>query len=142
MKNIYKFAAFLIVCLCSFQSATAQMSASFHTNAHYSKIGLGYNFNERLWLDGRIYSGTTIEGITPEVSLNYNFIQREIYETYFGAGVVLNHLNAVVLQSGLQLKPIENLRNFSFILEAQPQYNWDYETFYFNAFGGIRYKFN
>lgn len=132
----------LLITFSSFQFMNSQISTSFQTNANISKIGLGYNFNEKLWGELRIYSGTSIEEITPELVLNYNFVQKEIYETYFGGGVVLNYFNGILTQAGVHIKPFNDLRNFSFIIEAQPQYNWDYEDFYFNAFGGIRYKFN
>ena len=133
---------FIFVFLFSFQFMNSQVSASFHTNSHFSKIGVGYDFNESLWTELRVHSGTFIESITPEIVLNYNFVRKEVFESYLGGGVVLNGFNGILGQAGLQIKPFENLRSFSFIIEAQPQYNWDYEDVIFNGFGGIRYKFN
>ena len=94
----------------------SQISTSFQTNANISKIGLGYNFNEKLWGELRIYSGTSIEEITPELVLNYNFVQKEIYETYFGGGVVLNYFNGILTQAGVHIKPFNDFRNFSFTM--------------------------
>lgn len=141
MKKTYQTLLLTLIFIFSFHLMNSQVSTSFQTNANLSKIGLGYNFNEKLWGELRIYSGTLIEKITPEIVLNYNFLQKEHFKTYFGGGVVLNYFNAIVSQVGIQIQPFDNLKNFSFVLEAQPQYNWDYEDFYFNAFGGIRYKF-
>lgn len=141
MKKTIRTTIVALLFVFSFQFMNGQISTSFQTNSNLSKIGLGYNFNEKLWGELRIYSGTSIDEITPEIVLNYNFVQKEYFETYFGGGVVLNYFNGIVSQVGVQIKPFENVKNFSFVIEAQPQYNWDYEDFYFNAFGGIRYKF-
>ena len=141
MKKTIRTTIVALLFVFSFQFMNGQISASFQTNSNLSKIGLGYNFNDKLWGELRVYSGTSIEEITPEIVLNYNFVQREYFETYFGGGVVLNYFNGIVSQVGVQIKPFENVKNFSFLIEAQPHYNWDYEDFYFNAFGGIRYKF-
>lgn len=140
-KITRKFILILIV-IFSFQFSYSQMSVSYFGNSNLSKVGVGYDFNDKLWTEVRIYSGTTIEEITPEIVLNYNFLNKEYYKTYVGGGVVLNYFNGIVSQIGAQIMPFENLKNFSFHIELQPQYNWDFEDIYVFGYGGIRYKFN
>ncbi len=120
----------------------SQVSIAYFGNSNLSKIGVGYDFNEKLWADFRVYSGTSISGFTPEVVLNYNYLRKENYKTYFGGGFVLNYFNGIVAQIGAQIMPLNNLKNFSLHLEFQPLYEVEREEVYLNGFWGIRYKFN
>lgn len=133
---------FVLLMVFSFNEARSQVSVSYYGNANNTKIGLAYDFNESLWTELRLYSGTSIENITAEAVLNYNFLQGEKYMGYFGGGIVVNNLNGVVLPIGTRFTPFENLDNFSLHIELQPMYEMDYADIFINGFGGIRYKFN
>lgn len=93
-----------------------------------------------MWSDLRIYSGTTIDNFTPEIVLNYNFLRKENYETYFGAGAILNNINGIVIPIGIGIKPFENLKNLSINIEFNPLYEIDLDDVFIRGFIGIRYK--
>ena len=118
----------------------SQISTSFYMNESNSKVAIGYEFNDKLWTDLRIYSGTNIENFTPEIVLNYNFVRKENYETYIGGGVILNNINGVVIPIGIAVRPFENLKNLSFNIEFNPLYEIDFNDLFIRGFIGIRYK--
>ena len=122
-----------------FFNSYSQISASFYQNESNSKIAIGYEFNNKLWTDFRLYSGTNIENITPEIVLNYNFVKKEKYETYIGAGIVLNNINGIIIPIGIGIKPFENLKNLSLNIELNPLYEIDFEDVFIRGFIGIKY---
>ena len=122
-----------------FFNSYSQISASFYQNESNSKIAIGYEFNDKLWTDFRLYSITNIENITPEIVLNYNFVKKEKYETYIGAGIVLNNINGIIIPIGIGIKPFENLKNLSLNIELNPLYEIDFEDVFIRGFIGIRY---
>lgn len=130
----------IIVLLIFATKASSQITTSFYTNSSNSKFAIGYNFNDKLWTDLRIYSGTDIDNFTPEAVLNYNFLNKDSYETYLGAGVILNNINGVVVPVGIGIKPFENLKNLSINLEFNPLYEFDHSNLFIRGFIGIRYK--
>lgn len=117
----------------------SQISTSFYRNAKNSKIAIGYQFNDKLWSDVRVYSGTNIENFTPEIVLNYNFMRKENYETYIGAGFSINNINGIIIPIGIGIKPFEALKNLSFNIELNPTYELDLHDLLFRGFVGIRY---
>jgi hypothetical protein len=123
----------------TFINSYSQISTSFYQNESNSKIAIGYEFNDKLWTDFRIYSGTNIENITPEIVLNYNFVKKEMYETYIGGGVVLNNINGIIIPIGIGIKPFENLKNLSLNVELNPLYEIDLDDVFIRGFIGIRY---
>lgn len=138
-KNLQKLTA--IICLSMFFSkAQSQISTSYYTNESNSKFAIGYQFSEKWWSDLRIYSGTNIDNITPEIVLNYNFLRKEYYETYIGGGIILNNINGVVVPIGIGIKPFENLKNLSINIEFNPLYEIDLNDLFIRGFIGIRYK--
>ncbi|MGZ9734328.1 hypothetical protein [Flavobacterium sp. GNP002] len=142
MTKIILKAIFIFSLLFSFNETQAQVSVSYFGNSTNTKIGVGYDFNEKLWTELRIYSGTSLANTTAEAVLNYNFLRKEKFRTYVGGGIVVNNLNGIVVPVGVQFTPFENLNNFSFHIELQLMYEVDYEDMFVNGFGGIRYKFN
>ena len=122
-----------------FFNSYSQISASFYQNESNSKIAIGYEFNDKLWTDFRLYSVTNIENITPEIVLNYNFMKKEKYEAYIGAGIILNNINGIIIPIGIGIKPFENLKNLSLNIELNPLYEIDFEDVFIRGFIGIRY---
>lgn len=131
----------LLFCSISIPKGFAQLSISAYTNHADTKLGIGYQFNEKLWSEFRVYMGTNISKVTPEITLNYNFVRRENYDTYIGIGGVLNHIKGVVLPVGVGIKPFKSLKNFALHIEFTPLYELDYGDLYLRGFVGIRYKF-
>ncbi len=85
----------------------SQITTSFYVSESNSKLAIGYEFNEKLWTDLRIYSGTNISNFTPEIVLNYNFLRKENYYTYVGGGIILNNINGIVVPFGIGIKPFK-----------------------------------
>lgn len=133
---------FILLFIFSINEAKAQWSVSYFGNANVSKVGIAYDFNESLWTEVRLYSGTSFENTTAEAVLNYNFVSREKYQTYVGGGVVANNLKGLVMPIGVRFTPFESLDNFSLHIELEPMYEVVYENIFLNGFGGIRYKFD
>lgn len=130
---------FIVLCGLTVSSVYSQLTTSFYTNDSNSKIALGYEFSDALWADFRIYSGTSSGNITPEIVLNYNFVNKENYYTYFGGGIILNNINGILVPVGIGIKPFENLRNLSLNIELNPLYEIDFNDVFFSGFIGIRY---
>ncbi len=131
--------SFFCLSIISFKGYS-QLSTSFYLNESNSKVAIGYEFNDKLWTDLRIYSGTNIENFTPEIVLNYNFVRKENYNTYIGGGIILNNINGVVIPLGIAVKPFESLKNLSFNIEFNPIYEIDFSDLFIRGFIGIRYK--
>ena len=132
----------LILCTFTPTETYSQITASFYTNSVASKFAAGYNINERFWTDLRIYSGTSIGNITPEIVINHNFVTKTSYDVYLGAGALLNNINGVIIPIGVGIKPFESLRDLSFNIEFNPIYEFDLNDLFVRGFLGIRYKLN
>jgi len=140
MKNL-KLLITLILGLVATMSYS-QITTSFYVNESNSKLAIGYEFNEKLWTDLRIYSGTNISNFTPEIVLNYNFLRKENYYTYVGGGIILNNINGIVVPFGVGIKPFENMKNLSINIEFNPLYEIDLDDLFIRGFIGLRYKIN
>ena len=140
MKNLKMLITLILGTIAT--TSYSQITTAFYTNDSNSKIAIGYEFNEKLWTDLRIYSGTNIDNFTPEVVLNYNFLRKENYYTYIGGGIILNNINGVVVPIGVGIKPFENLKNLSINIECNLLYETDLEDLFIRGFIGIRYKIN
>ena len=113
---------------------------SYHYSS-LSKIGLGYNFSQRIWSELRIYSDTYLGGFTPELVVLYNISVKERHEIYVGVGGVINSISGIVLPIGLQFRPLENFRRFSVHIEFEPTIDIGNEDLAFLSYAGIRYTF-
>ena len=140
MKNLKMLITLILGTIAT--TSYSQITTSFYVNDSNSKVAIGYEFNEKLWTDLRIYSGTNIDNFTPEVVLNYNFLRKENYYTYIGGGIILNNINGVVVPIGVGIKPFENLKNLSINIECNLLYETDLEDLFIRGFIGIRYKIN
>lgn len=140
MKKFICFAVFLSGMFCISNSAKGQLSVAYQYSS-LDKIGIGFNFSKRLWSDLRIYGNTFSESITPEIVFLYNVSAKESHEIYIGAGGVVNYFNGIVIPAGIQIRPFENFRNFSFQIEFEPLIEFEVEDVLLQASGGIRYQF-
>lgn len=84
----------------------SQMSVSYYASS-LAKAGVGYHFGERLWGELRLYSNTYWDDITPELVVNYNYLNRETYNAYLGLGGVVNFFQGIVMPVGVQFMPVK-----------------------------------
>ncbi|KAF5052407.1 hypothetical protein DSECCO2_409140 [anaerobic digester metagenome] len=131
----------VLICMISLfsKSGFSQMSVSYYSSS-LSKIGVGYDFNEKFWGELRLYSNTEIDDITPELVFCYNFINKEKHKTYVGFGGNVNYFTGLVLPIGLQFTPCEKLNGFSLHIELQPTLDFDNDLILQSSWG-LRYKF-
>lgn len=92
----------------------AQFSVSYYSSS-LSKIGVGYNFSNKLWSELRLYSNTFTDDFTPEFVVCYNIMEKEKHNVYLGFGGNINYFTGFVLPIGLQFTPVENLTGFHYI---------------------------
>ncbi len=130
----------LLACLlCAFTvNVSSQLSISYYS--FMSKIGVGYNFNERIWTELRLFGNTEAIDLTPELVVCYNVIQKEQHNFYVGLGGVVNIFNGIVVPVGLQFSPFEKLDRFSLHIEVEPTIDFDGDVIIQSAWG-LRYKF-
>lgn len=140
MKKLFLIAAFVLAAFCLNSTLKGQLSLSYQYSS-LDKIGLGFNFSKRFWTELRIYGNTYIESITPELALLYNVSVKENHEVYLGAGAVVNYFNGIIIPLGIQIRPFEKFRNFSFQIEFQPLIEVEIEDMLLQASAGIRYRF-
>lgn len=139
MKQTIK--TLVLIGLISFMSnnAFSQVGVSYYSSS-LSKIGLSYNFSNRLWSEVRLYSNTTFYDLTPELVLCYNFVNKERYNIYAGVGGVVNYYNGIIVPIGVQFTPFEKFDKFSLHIELQPTLDFG-NTPIVQSSWGIRYKF-
>lgn len=140
MKRSILTIVFIMSLLTICNTTYGQLSMSYQYSS-LSKIGLGYNFSQRIWSELRIFSDTYLEGVTPELVFLYNISVKERHELYIGAGGVINTLSGIVLPIGLQFRPIENFKRFSIQIEFEPTIDIGNEDLAFLSSAGIRYTF-
>ena len=117
----------------------SQISISYY-NSSLSKIGLAYNFSEKLWSELRLYSNTSIDDITPELAFCYNFVHKDKHNIYAGLGGNVNFFTGLVLPVGVQFMPFENFEGFSLHIELQPMFDFETDIILQSSWG-LRYKF-
>jgi hypothetical protein len=117
----------------------SQLSISYYSSS-LSKIGLGYNFNDKFWSELRLYSNTTLDDITPELVICYNVVKKERHNIYLGLGGNFNYFTGFVLPVGVQFTPCEKLNGFSLHIELQPTLDFDNDLILQSSWG-LRYKF-
>ncbi|HUH17979.1 hypothetical protein [Albibacterium sp.] len=119
----------------------SQFSVSYYSSS-LSKIGLGYDFNEKWRTEVRLYSNTIAEDITPELVLCYNVVSKERHNIYIGIGANINYYTGPVLPLGVEFRPLEKLDKFSLLIELQPSLDVDlHEELTLQSHWGLRYRF-
>lgn len=84
---------FILLGFLSFISTrgVSQLSISYYSSS-LSKIGMGYQFSDRIWSEFRVYSNTIIEDFTPELVVCYNISKKDYHNVYVGLGGNVNVL--------------------------------------------------
>lgn len=140
MKKLIILSAFVLSLFCLTSSLKGQLSVSYQYSS-LDKLGIGFNFSERFWTELRLYGNTYLESITPELALLYNVSVKQNHEVYLGAGLVVNYFEGIIIPAGVQIRPFENFRNFSFQIELMPLIEFEMEDLLLQASAGIRYRF-
>jgi hypothetical protein len=140
MKKRIVIFVFIIGMLSLSNHVFGQLSASYQYSS-LNKIGLGYNFSNKVWTELRIYSNTFLNDFTPEIALFYNVSMKARHEIYVGIGGTINYFNGVVVPIGLQFRPIDNFKRFSIQIEFEPIIDFDRQDIIFQSSAGIRYTF-
>lgn len=139
MKQLTKIASILITFLLVNGIAKAQLNLSYHHSA-VDKIGLGYNFSDRLWTDLRMYNSDLLNNFSPELVFCYNVVKKDRHEFYAGAGVTVGTFTGFVFPVGVQFYPISEFRRFSLHVDFQPIIEFEESILAISSFG-IRYRF-
>ncbi len=143
---------FVLVMLTSFLSSNAfsQIGVSYYSS--YSKLGVSYDFSNKVWGEFRLNSNGELSNLSPELVICKNFIRSENYSIYVGVGGVFNRVigynlngygyatSAIVTPIGIQFSPLEKLDKLSLHLELLPTIGEYWQTFAFTSWG-LRYKF-
>ena len=115
----------------------------------YSIYALGINTSKEKKISGELKSffNRDIDNTLFELSGMYNFRQKEYYQFSVGAGINLmpflgyDPINCFTFPVQLQLFPLQNLKQLSFVIELSPElYPEDGASI--RHLWGIRYTFN
>ncbi|NQU88249.1 MAG: hypothetical protein HQ541_21080 [Mariniphaga sp.] len=139
MKTYYKMLVLLAIIFMINNSSFSQVSISYY-NSNHSKIGLGYDFSNRLWSEFRIYDSHYFMDFTPELVFCYDIIKKEKHSVYAGVGGILHIYNGIVIPIGTQIYLFEKNRRFSLHIEFQPTIDFENGIIYQSSLG-IRYRF-
>ena len=139
MKVTIKFLMLLGFLLAISAKGNTQLSVAYYSSS-LAKIGLGYDFSDKVRAEFRVYSNTFREDITPEIVLCYNIIRRDYHNIYLGLGYAFNVIDGLVIPVGVQFSPISNFKRFSLHIELQPTYEY-FEGLILQASWGLRYNF-
>ncbi len=123
-------------------SAKAQFSASYYQSNNLSKIGLGYEFSDKIWSDVRMYGGFELEDFTVQPTLLANFVHKEKFDIYAGLGLTVGLLEGVNIPLGVRFRPLESHKNIFVHLEAEPLFQFENDGNILFASFGLRYVFN
>lgn len=106
------------------------------------KLGVAYNFNNSLRLEGRVYTQMFLDAVNSEIALSYNIVNNEYHNFYLGLGFVAKTFEGPTVPIGVEFRPIQSFKNFSLHVELQPvlAINMDNDILILGS-GGIRYTF-
>lgn len=141
-KQFFAIILFFLLFFTVSLSAKAQFSVSYYQTNTLSKIGLGYEFSDRIWSDVRMYGGFEIEDFTIQPTLLGNFVHKEKFDIYAGLGLTVGVFDGISIPIGLRFRPLENHRNIFIHLEAEPLFQFENDNNILFASFGLRYVFN
>lgn len=135
-----KKAIFFIIAILLVINTFSQTSISYY-NSSMSKIGIAYNFDNKMWTELRLYGNTWSYDITPEAVFCYNIKETQNHNIYIGVGANINYFNGFVIPIGLQFTPFDNFDKFSFHIEIQPTIDIGNDLILQSSWG-LRYRFS
>lgn len=126
--NILKFGLIAGLLFCSIQFSNAQVSAGLYTNGILSQVAIGSNPEKQFFAEGRLLAGDILnKAYGVEAIGQYNFKRSDWHN--ISGGLMLGYHEIDDFRVGvpvlLTLKPIQNHKQFAFILEATPLFNGD-----------------
>jgi len=142
MIKLFRVLILIFVIILINRTGFSQLNVSYYSSTH-SKIGLGYDFGDKLLGELRIYSNRTIKELTPEIVACYGIVKKENQDIYLGLGVYFDYfrVNGFVLPLMIQFSPIKEFDRFSLIIELQPTLDVFTNDLIINSSWGLKYKF-
>ena len=138
--SFYSFCIFFLFLVFFSKLGISQISVSFYCSSN-SKVGVAYNFSNRLWSELRLNNADEFSDISSELILNYNIVKKERHNIYTGIGGVVNlDYGGLLVPIGIQFYPITDFKNFSIHVELLPTLIVGDEI-QLNSALGIRYLF-
>lgn len=136
MNKLFKISLVILLFTLIANKGFSQTSLAYY-NSSDSKIGLAYNFSEKLWGEARV--GVTFEDFNTDLILCYNALEINNYNFYLGLGAQLTDDSALIIPIGVQVAPFEKFKELSLHVELQPVIT-DYDTMLHSSIG-LRYTF-
>ena len=115
----------------------AQFGVGFH-QSNIPFVSLNYQLKNRLRPELRIGVDNFFEEIGVEGVMVYDFVEKEDYQVYAGAGGRVNALAGLVVPIGVNVFPLP-VKQFGFHIELAPIIG---NSSVLRASWGIRYRFN
>jgi len=104
MKTLY---TLVLVCVSSI-AAHAQFNVAYH-QSNLPFVGLSYDFN-RFHPEFRVGTDTFTSNLSPELTLNYKFVNKKDFYVYGGIGARTNQLAGAVVPVGVVVFPFAKKR--------------------------------
>ena len=99
--------------------SNAQVGLSYLHSDVISAIGVSTNPDKNLWGEARIGLNVNARDFSPELVGFYNFVRRDDFKVFAGAGLRLTTFEGIVLPTiGFNFKPIESKPNFALHAEG------------------------
>ena len=141
-KQMKKFIISILVLL-AIQQGFSQAIVTYQFS-NIDKLGIGYQFSQKLWADLRIHNHETTEDLSFDIIALNNFVHRNHHDFYIGAGVNINdyfETVGLVVPIGVQVSPFTTAPQLFFSVEID-NYIYDFDAGFEMPFAlGIRYKF-
>jgi hypothetical protein len=139
----------LIILILAFASLNTYAQINLTSYSVYS-LGIGTSTDKKISGELKSFLNSSVYDLSFEVSAMYNFKAQEYYR--FSAGLGFNFSpftggedevegNAFTIPCQLEIFPLQNFRQLSFVMELAPQYLLD-DEWRFRYLWGIRYAFN
>ena len=142
MKNYLRF-IFLLTVTLTIKSSFGQVSLSTYS---FQAIGISTDNDKKISGELKAFLNRYSEDIILEPTIMYNFKQRDYHQFSIGLGFSacpfreIDGANGLTIPLQLEISPIENVKNFSVLMELTPQigdsFSSDIRTLW-----GIRYRF-
>ncbi|MFK8056318.1 MAG: hypothetical protein AB8F78_09395 [Saprospiraceae bacterium] len=138
-KNLQTLILSATCCLLAF-SAHAQLGVAFY-QSDLQFIGINYEYKDRYRAELSIGVDQNIENVPFMLDVTYDILNKDHYEIYAGAGIILFNNETegkLTIALGINIFPFEN-RQFGFHIEALPVFINE-DSLLLGSWG-IRYKF-
>ncbi|MDR0604683.1 MAG: hypothetical protein LBG80_10310 [Bacteroidales bacterium] len=106
-----------------------------------NKIGIGYGISRIFTVDAYFYSSEDFVSFSPEVNIRINYLTKDRYKLYAGAGMFIGLQASLIFPVGVEIKPFTSYPQLSFRFNVNPVIGLDVNSSYFTPGLGICYSF-